>query len=34
MNEEVRSYIMQAMPKGLKYKHAIEKMSGVEIVSL
>lgn len=34
MSEEVRSYIMQVMPKGLKYKHAIEKMSGVEIVSL
>ncbi|MEA9392168.1 DUF2971 domain-containing protein [Acerihabitans sp. TG2] len=34
INDVVRKHIMQAMPKGLKYKKAIEKMSSIEIISM
>lgn len=34
MPDELKSHIIQIMPKDMKYKQAVEKMSGVEIVSL
>lgn len=34
MSENVRDYIVQAMPKGLKYKLAVERLSSIEITDI
>lgn len=34
MSDAVKNHIKEAMPVGMKYKQAVEKMSGIEIIAL
>lgn len=34
MSDEAKSYIKQVMPEEMRYKQAVEQMSGIEIISL